>query len=64
MAGKRPDYEVFVSRSNGEGEAAKTYYTKVGAAWNVAKDGISIELHALPTDGRLVMFPRKEDNSE
>ena len=56
---KRPDYEVFVSEKNGD----KTYYNRVGAAWNVAKDGISIKLNALPLDGNLVLFPPKEDTA-
>ena len=55
--GKRPDYEVFISQ---KGKDEKNYYTKVGAAWNVASDGISIKLSALPLDGSLVLFPPKE----
>ena len=58
MAGKRPDYEVYVSRKNGD----KNFYTKVGAAWTVAKDGISIQLDVLPLDGKLVLFPPKDEN--
>ena len=55
--GKRPDYNVCVSRQDQNGKA---FYTDVGAAWNVAKEGISINLHALPRDGKLVLFPRRE----
>lgn len=55
--GKRPDYEVFVSQ---KGKDEKNFYTKVGAAWNVASDGISIKLHALPVDGSLVLFPPQD----
>ncbi len=55
MAGKKPDYKVLVSRENGD----KTYYTEIGSAWNVAKDGISVQLNATPIDGRLVLFPRE-----
>lgn len=51
----KPDYDVFVSQENGD----KHWYTNVGAAWNVAKDGISIKLKALPIDGDLVLFPHK-----
>ena len=58
---KKPDYRVLVSRKNSKDEDAKSYYTEVGAAWKVKDDGISIQLHALPTDGRLVLFPRKDD---
>lgn len=58
MAGKTPDYRVVISReSNG-----KTYYTEVGAAWLVAKDGISIQLNALPVDGKMVLFPVQTDS--
>lgn len=56
--GQRPDYEVFISQKNGD----KNYYTKVGAAWNVSSDGISIKLTALPLDGSLVLFPPKESD--
>jgi hypothetical protein len=56
--GQRPDYEVFISQKNGD----KNYYTKVGAAWNVASDGISIKLQALPLDGSLVLFRPKDDS--
>jgi hypothetical protein len=55
--GQRPQYDVFVSR---EIEAGKNFYTKIGAAWDVAKDGISITLDATPVDGRMVLFPVKD----
>ena len=58
--GKTPDYRVLVSRQNGD----KNYYTEVGSGWNVAKDGISIQLNALPVDGKLVLFPRKDGEGE
>lgn len=55
--GKKPDYAVFVSReANG-----KNFYTRIGSAWNVSNDGISIKLDALPVDGSLVLFPPKEE---
>ena len=55
--GAKPEWRVVVSReSNG-----KNYYTEIGSGWNVAKDGISVQLNALPVDGKLVIFPRKDD---
>lgn len=54
---KKPDYTVYVSEKNGD----KVFYNRVGAAWNVAKDGISIKLNALPISGELVLFPPKAD---
>lgn len=56
MAGSKPKYEVFVSR---EGQD-KNHYTKIGAAWEVAKEGISIQFDALPVDGKCVLFPIRE----
>lgn len=58
--GNKPSYEVFVSQENG----GKNHYHRVGAAWNVAKDGISIKLAALPVDGNLILFPFKERTDE
>ncbi|TQF27434.1 hypothetical protein UNPF46_30695 [Bradyrhizobium sp. UNPF46] len=61
MANRKPDYKVFVSRNIAkEGEEPNNFYHDVGAAWMVDKDGISISLHALPIDGRLVLFPNKD----
>ncbi len=56
--GERPAYDVFVSREMADG---KHFYSKVGSAWNVAKEGISIKLDALPVNGSLVLFPVKDD---
>jgi hypothetical protein len=54
----KPDFDVFVSQENGD----KNWYTNIGAAWYVAKDGISIKLKALPMDGNLVLFPHNNGN--
>jgi hypothetical protein len=56
--GQTPDFNVCVSR---KGSDEKTYYTTVGAGWLVAKDGISIQLQCLPVDGKLVLFPKRDD---
>lgn len=56
--GAKPDFKVLVSREAGD----KNMYFEVGAAWKVKGDGISIQLHSLPVDGRLVMFPRKDED--
>ncbi len=60
MAGQKPDFEVFVSEQSGN----KTFYTKIGGAWKVEKGGISIRFQALPINGKCVLFPRREDDSE
>ena len=53
-----PNYGVFVSEKRGD----KNFYTRIGSAWNVSNDGISIKLQALPIDGNLVLFPPKEND--
>lgn len=52
--GSKPDYSVYVSRE----VDGSNFYSPVGAAWKVAKSGISIQLNSLPIDGKLVMFPK------
>jgi len=54
--GRKPDYKVLVSQESG----GKNFYTEIGGAWKVAKEGISIQLHCLPVDGKMVMFPRED----
>jgi hypothetical protein len=51
---RKPDFEVFVVEVINPGD--KGYWTKVGAAWsNKDQKGISVQLSALPKDGRLVL---------
>jgi hypothetical protein len=57
MAGTKPQCKALVSREN----VYIVYYSEVGAGWNVKNDGISFQLHSLPVDGKLVLFPRRED---
>ena len=58
MAGKKPDFNVYVTR---EGADGKNHYRQIGVAWSVANDGISIKLDALPVNGELVCFPPREE---
>ena len=58
--GKKPDYKVLVSR---EGNG-KNYYTQIGVGWLVAKEGISLQLDALPVGGKCVMFPFETQTDE
>lgn len=59
MANKRPDYGIFVSR---KGSDDKNYFTRIGSAWSVSNDGISLKFDALPTNGEAVLFPPKEED--
>ena len=54
--GKKPDYNVYAS---GPGESAPLL--KIGSGWSVSKGGISLSLVANPVDGKIVLFPVKED---
>lgn len=58
MANK-PDYYVYISE---KGKDDKNFYTRVGAAWEVSNDGISVKLKALPVGGELVMFPPRDED--
>lgn len=58
-AGRKPDYNVYAS---GASDNSPNY--KIGSGWKVSKDGISITLIANPVDGKVVLFPVKEQESE
>lgn len=60
MAGKKPDYAVYVTRENN----GETFYTRIGSAWRVRNDGISLRLDALPVTGEAVLFPPREREQE
>jgi len=59
--GNKPHYAVYVTR---EGSDGKNFYTRIGSAWRVANDGISIRLDALPVNGEMVCFPPREREQE
>lgn len=62
MAGKKPEYKAFVSREGQDAEGNdKNFYTEIGAAWATKNDGISLQLHCLPTDGRVVLFKNDKE---
>lgn len=58
MAGKRPDYKVFVSREGQDQEGNdKNFYLEVGAAWKVGQGAISISLVPnVAVTAKLVLF--------
>lgn len=59
MPGDRPAYGVYVSRKNGD----KSFYTRVGSAWSVSNDGISIKLEPnVAIFGECVLFPPREQD--
>jgi hypothetical protein len=54
---KAPALEAFTVRDNGE---EKGFFIRIGAAWPI-KDGtgFSLQLDALPVNGRIVLLPKK-----
>lgn len=58
-AGKKPSYNAYAS-----GPSENSPLLKIGAAWDVSKGGISLKLVATPTDGKIILFPAKEEDAE
>lgn len=59
MAGRKPDYRVYVSRKTIDD---KNFFTEVGVAWNVDKGGVSIKLHPnIAVSDSIVLFPPKDE---
>lgn len=54
---KSPTYYVYTVIDHNE----KSFWTRIGSAWNTKNGGISIDLFALPLKGRIVCNPPKED---
>lgn len=52
--------DVVCPIETGEGDSKKTRWVKVGSAWDKGNGKWSIVLDALPTNGRLMIFPPKE----
>lgn len=66
MSDGTPDFVVYVTREYGEGKDAKTFWSRVGAAWYHKKGkGLNIQLDALPVDGKLVLLePQAQEASD
>jgi hypothetical protein len=56
---KKPSLIAYAVRERGGQQSA--IWTRIGAAWGHHRDaGMTVELDALPTTGRLVLMPPKE----
>ena len=55
-----PSHKVYVV----EGEGDKAWWTRVGAAWPSKGNGLTIQLSALPLNGRLVLRPYEDEEAE
>lgn len=58
----KPTYYAHTVKNRGKGQ--KAIWTKIGAAWlHSTERGYSIELEALPLDGRIVLIEPKADEA-
>lgn len=63
MSTNKPTLLAYTVKNRGKGQ--KAIWTRIGAAWPHSNgDGFSIELEALPVDGRLVLIPPKADQPD
>ncbi len=46
-----------------EAETGKSYWNRVGAAWNNKDGGFTVQLTSLPLDGRVVCSPPRTDQN-
>lgn len=42
---------------------AKSYFNRVGAAWENSKGGYGVRLDALPVNGELVLLPPRDEDA-
>jgi hypothetical protein len=63
MSTNKPTLLAYTVKNRGKGQ--KAIWTRIGAAWpHNSGAGFSIELEALPVDGRLVLIPPKADEAD
>lgn len=56
---KKPTYLAYTVQGRDKGQ--KSIWTRIGAAWPHKKgDGFTVELKAVPVDGRLVLMKPKD----
>jgi hypothetical protein len=55
-------FDVVCPVEYGEGEQKKTRWVRCGAAWQKDGERWSIQLDALPVNGRLMIMPPREKN--
>jgi hypothetical protein len=60
MSNKKPTLIAYTVKDRGEGQ--KDIWTRIGAAWpHGSGNGLSIQLDALPIDGRIVLTEPKAE---
>ena len=61
MSNEKP---TLIAYSIKEREGQKAIWTRIGAAWPHKGPGLTIQLDALPLDGRIVLTEPKADDAE
>jgi hypothetical protein len=62
MSNKKPTLIAYTVKDRGEGQ--KDIWTRIGTAWpHGSGNGLSIQLNALPLDGRIVLTEPKVDDA-
>ncbi|MEM6468702.1 MAG: hypothetical protein AAF802_03980 [Planctomycetota bacterium] len=54
---KKPALYAYAVRETGNG---KSFWNRIGAAWKNSDDSLTIQLDAVPLDGRIVCQPPKQ----
>lgn len=63
MSNNEPKFYVYTAKDRGKGK--KAFWICIGAAWATKNGkGVSINLDALPTDGKLILMPPKSDGND
>ena len=57
-SGKSPSHIAYQVR---EGKGEQSYWDKIGVAWSNKDGGFTVQLHALPLDGRIVLTKPKSN---
>lgn len=57
----KPTFIAYSVKDAGKGK--KSFWTKIGGAWPHEKgQGLTVQLDALPVDGRIILVPPKADD--
>jgi hypothetical protein len=57
---KKPSHIAYQVRDGGNDES---YWDRVGVAWPNKNGSITVQLHAVPLSGKIVLQPPKQNNS-
>jgi hypothetical protein len=66
MSSSKPTFIAYTVKERGQGRNAKSFWLRIGGAWpfESGAPGFTIQLDALPIDGRIVLAEPKADEAE